>query len=84
MNYMDRDAMSIGRNDDGTEYAACWNACLTAVMDEPAVEAEPVVYAQWEDVSGPWGPVRCTNCKTMYARECTRWKTCPECGAKIR
>jgi len=53
-------------------------------MDEPAVEAEPVAYAQWEDVSGPWGPVRCTNCKTMYARECTRWKTCPECGAKIR
>lgn len=54
--------------------------CL--IEDAPIVEAKPIIYAYWQDVS-PYDKHygRCSNCHSS-----PYWKTsyCPECGAKMR
>lgn len=60
------------------------NQCIQAVMDQHAVEAEPVRHGRWEWVDAPvfgnpYGSYKC-DCGN-YVPHKTNY--CPNCGAKM-
>lgn len=59
---------------------------MSALENAPAVEAEPVVHAHWEqytDEDEDWGDLPYFKCSACGTVELTGRKRCPECGAHM-
>lgn len=69
------------------DYMRGWNLCLSSVLQQPAVDAVPVVYGDWRVIEAEDGRALC-ECGV-----CKDWVVfyydympnfCPNCGAKRR
>ena len=58
-------------------------ACIKRVVEQPTVEAVPVVHGEWKTDYGVLFPVyRCSECNCATALGKTKF--CPNCGADMR
>lgn len=56
------------------------NLCI---INAPAVDAVPVVYAYWEEEPGNRFSWHCSNCGTVQGIPCIAMAYCPHCGAQM-
>lgn len=59
--------------------------CAEAVRQMPAVDAEPVRHAKWEEYPDR-AHIRCTGCRVEFKKKKMPMSRvyCPNCGAKMR
>lgn len=59
----------------------CLRAVLSAMDEQPTIDAEPVIYAHW--VEEPWrhNHWHCSNCHEGWGYISKFMKRCPNCGA---
>lgn len=66
--------------------AAAFDVARSLVVAASTVKADPMTHGRWEE-AGVIGYERCSYCKNCYVpaglATGTKWKYCPECGAKM-
>lgn len=72
-------------------YMRGWNRCLSSVLQQPAIDAVPVVHGYWimtefvSEDTGIWWSWHCSNCGDTYdglgKLDERKHKYCHHCGA---
>lgn len=67
--------------------ASIMNRAIERIENQPAVEAEQIVPAQWEPHPVVPGFVQCSACRDCITYDewpdGQKWKRCPNCGAHM-
>lgn len=70
---------------NNTEHAKGWNSCLNSVLQQPVVDAVPVVHGHWVEINSPIKTeYECSVCHKKDSKSTAiRGHYCWYCGAKM-